>query len=102
MSAVLKYDILDTYHDDDYQDDVTMVKSLCEISVHDLGGVNHYVYLTKNKKFGFDLEIINEEDQVTYKDKEFHPYALDSIATFCRSFLRNYDHVMAQMEKTDA
>jgi hypothetical protein len=93
MNALRKYDILDSYMDEDYQDD-NMAKSLCDLSIYELGSIDHYVILRRNKKFGFDLEIENEEDQTSYEEKGLHPYALDSIALFCRRFLTSYDNIM--------
>ncbi len=93
MNVAIKYDILETYRDDNYQDDMTMVENLCKLSVYELGGIDHYVHLRRNKQFGFNLEIINEEDQVTYEEKELHPYALDSMVSFCRRFLDSYAHM---------
>lgn len=94
MNNAFKYDIIEDYEDENNQDDLGMIKSLCEISVYDLGATDHCVWLKKNKKFGFDLEIENDEEQSVYKEEGIHPYALESIASFCRRFLHGYNSVM--------
>jgi len=94
MNAVLKYDILENNKDYDYQEDTFMVEPLCKLSVYDLGGTEHSVSLTRNKKFGFHLEIANEEEQISYQETELHPYALESMASFCRRFLNCYDNTI--------
>jgi hypothetical protein len=94
MNAALKYDILETYQYEIYQDDMTMVEPLCTLSVYDLGSIDHCVSLSRNKKFGFTLEVTNEEDQLIYTENELHPYALESMASFCRRFLHCYENVM--------
>lgn len=94
MNAAYKYDIINSYDEAKYQEELLMIKSLSEINVYDLGGIDHYVILKRNDKFGFDLEIENEEDQTTYQNTGIHPYAIDSLATFCRRFLHGYELMM--------
>ncbi len=93
MNAAYKYDILENHMDDDYQDDQFMEMSLSELSVYELGAVDHYVTIRRNK-FGFDLEIENEEDLMRYRDKQVHPYAMESLAVFCRRFLHAYSNLL--------
>lgn len=94
MNAVHKYDIIEARQDDIYQDDNLMEKSLVALNVFDLGSVDHNVWLKKNKKFGFDLQIENEEDNVSFKEEGVHPYAIESLASFCRRFLHGYSNLM--------
>ena len=94
MNAAYKYDIMKSYDDMEYQEELLMIKSLSEINVYDLGGIDHYVILKRNSQFGFDLEIENEEDHTTYQDHGIHPYAIESLATFCRRFLHGYELMM--------
>jgi hypothetical protein len=89
MKAVKIYDILDT---GEFQDEISM--DLKDINIYALMGADHNVYLKRNSKFGFDLEVINDEDNVIYEGGELHPYAVDSLASFCRCFLHGYSSLL--------
>jgi len=47
--------------------------------------------LSKNSKFGYDLYIENENCECVLDDKGIHPYAIESLALFCRQFLSAYE-----------
>ena len=66
------------------------MKSICAISLYDISGNDFDVWLSKNKHFGFDLEV---EDCAGNKHIELgmHPCAADSLADFCRQYLHCYD-----------
>jgi hypothetical protein len=72
-----------------------MNKTIEDLSVYELGGVDCDVWLSQNKEFGFDLEIENEEG--TYVEKGLHPYAAQSLADFCRRYLRTYERILEQV-----
>jgi len=72
-----------------------MNKSINELSVYELGGVDSEVWLSQNDKFGFDLEIETEEQ--VYTESGIHPYAAMALADFCRQYLRSYDRVMKEV-----
>ena len=65
-----------------------------DINIHQLMGIDHDVHIKRNSKFGFDLEIINDEDKVTYEGEGIHPYAIESLASFCRYFLHGYSNLL--------
>jgi len=100
MNAAIKYDILEFDNDmDDFiqQDNEEMeleIKTICELTLNELMGVDHDVWIKRSKKFGFDMEIDNDEDKILYKEAGIHPYAIDSLATFCRRFLNRYSDLM--------
>src|ERR1700743_1402480 len=89
-----KYDIISTCHDDylfeeDFQEEI-MEKPLDEISLYQLMAEGRYIWLDKNKKFGFDFEIHDEDSPYTkYCEKEIHPCAIEGLASFCRRFLNS-------------
>jgi len=90
MNTLRKYDIL-TGHN--FQDE-DMIKAIKDINLYDLMGVDHEVHVKRNAKFGFDLEVTNDEESSTYVEKEIHPYAIESLASFCRYFLHSYSNVL--------
>ena len=66
-----------------------------EITLYDLMAEDLDVWVSKNKKFGFDLEIEDEKGQVIVDEKGIHPFAMESYADMCRRFLHFYDKVKA-------
>ncbi len=89
MKAVREYDII---NHDQFQDEMDM--KIRDINIYELMGLDHDVYIKRNSKFGFDLEIINDEEKITYEGKELHPIAVESLATFCRCFLHSYSNLL--------
>ena len=69
------------------------MKTIDNITLYDLMAEDLYVWITRNKKFGFDIEIENEAGEILLDDKGVHPCAADSFADFCRRYLHCYDNV---------
>jgi hypothetical protein len=69
-------------------------RTLEDLSIAELMGDDHHVWLGKNKQFGFVLEIENDEGQ-TIIEKCIHPYAAESLASFCRRYLNFYEQLEA-------
>lgn len=74
-----------------YQEDTQMTKSMCDISLYDLMGEDHDIWIQKNSKFGFNLEIDNEDSQTIIKEEMINPHAIESFALFCKRFLSSYE-----------
>lgn len=75
------------------------MKTLCDITLYDLMAEDLDVWVTKNKKFGFDLQIDNEEGKTIVDEVGIHPFAMESYADMCRRFLHFYEKVQAKSEK---
>lgn len=69
-----------------------------EITLYDLMAEDLDVWVCKNKKFGFDLQIDDENGETIVDEKGIHPYAMESYADMCRRFLHFYDAVKAKSE----
>lgn len=69
-------------------------RTIRDLSLAELMGDDHGVWLAKNKEFGFVLEIENDEGQ-TITEKCIHPFAAESLASFCRRYLSLYETVAA-------
>jgi hypothetical protein len=67
------------------------IKHLEDITLSDLMAEEFDVWITRNKKFGFDLDIENKEGDVIVHAKGIHHLAMDSYADMCRRFLYFYD-----------
>lgn len=67
--------------------------TLNDVSLYDLMAQDLDVWVTKNKKFGFDLQIDNEEGETIVDEKGIHPGAMESYADMCRRFLNFYDKI---------
>lgn len=69
-------------------------RTLEDLSIAELMGDDHSVWLAKNKEFGYILEIENDEGQAII-EKCIHPFAAESLADFCRRYLSFYDKIEA-------
>lgn len=96
MYAARKYDILDAYHNDydldmhQEDEEIELLCSVHSISLGDIMGEDHDVWIQKNSNFGFNIEIDDENSIPILKEKGVHPYAMDSLALFCKKFLNRY------------
>lgn len=68
------------------------------ITLYDLMAEDLDVWVGKNKTFGFDLQIENENGETIVNEEGVHPYAAESFAAFCRSYLASYDRVASVLE----
>jgi hypothetical protein len=68
-----------------------MSKNLSELTVYDLMGEDYNVWIKKNEKFGYDLEIESDNPNERIKIEGIHNMAMESFSDFCKRFLRFYD-----------
>lgn len=69
-----------------------------KITLYDLMAEDLDVWVSLNKKFGFDLIIENEQGEAIVDEKGIHPNAMESYADVCRRFLNMYDNAIARSE----
>jgi len=72
------------------------MKTTGEITLHDLMAEDVSVWIGKDKKFGFNLEIEDENGDPMVEEQGIHPYAADSLATFCKHYLACYERAKKQ------
>lgn len=70
-------------------------RTINDLTLAELMGDDHGVWLGKNKEFGFILEIENDEGLII--EKCIHPYAAESLAGFCRRYLYSYEKIEAAL-----
>jgi hypothetical protein len=75
-----------------WEGDKPSSRTLDSLTISDLMGDDHYVWVGKNKEFGYILEIENEEG-VEIFEKCIHPFAARSLADFCRRYLSFYERI---------
>jgi hypothetical protein len=75
-------------------DNTSPERTIHDLTLAELMGDDHSIWLGKNKQFGFVLEIENEEG-FTIIEKCIHPYAAESLASFCRRYLSFYEKLEA-------
>jgi hypothetical protein len=64
------------------------------ISLGTLMGEDHDIWVTKNKKHGYDLVIEDMfSTEAKYESKGVHPNAARCFADFCRQYLRCFDRL---------
>lgn len=66
-------------------------KTIYSMTLADICGEDNSTMLSKNPSFGYDLYIENENCECVLDDKGIHPYAIESLALFCRQFLASYE-----------
>ena len=71
------------------------MKTLNDITLYDLMAEDLDIWVTRNNKFGFDLQIDDENRQIV-DEKGIHPCAADSFADFCRRYLHTYDNAVSK------
>ena len=76
-----------------------MMRTTNDVTLYDLMADDIDVWVTKNKNFGFDLRIDNEQGQTIVDEDGIHPYAMESYADMCRRFLNFYDQAEARSER---
>lgn len=74
------------------------MKAINDITLYDLMAEDLDVWICKNRKFGFNLEIENQGGEMVVDEHGIHPCAADSFASFCRQYLSCYERVSQQME----
>lgn len=65
------------------------------LTLHDIMGEEYSVYLNRNKKFGYDMEVVRDDTEESFK-VNVHDFAADSLAVFCRMFLTRYEREQEQ------
>ena len=74
------------------------MKTMNDVTLYDLMAEDLDVWVSKNSKFGFDIQIDDENSEPLIDEKGVHPCAADSFADFCRSYLASYDKAIKQSE----
>jgi hypothetical protein len=75
------------------------MKTINDITMYDLMSDDLTVWIKRNEKFGFDLEIENYGGEVLVDEKGINPLAMESYADMCRRFVHFYDKLKAITEK---
>jgi hypothetical protein len=67
-----------------------MIQSTNSLTVADLMGDDHAVYLNRNKDFGYDIHVEGYDTDTEFEEKFISEPAIDSFAEFCKRFLMAY------------
>jgi hypothetical protein len=71
-------------------------KTLSTISIYDLMGQDYNVWIKKEPNFNYTLLVESDEfESDVFAEEDAHQFSLESLAQFCRSFLRQYDKLEA-------
>jgi len=73
-----------------------MSKNIENISLYDLMAEDLTVWISRNKTFGYNLEIEGDDPSERISLQGLHAYAMESFSDFCRRFLHFYDQVKNQ------
>ena len=72
------------------------MSTISTVTLYDLMAEDLDIWVTKDKQFGFNLEIDNENGDELIRDT-IHPCAADSFADFCKRYLAAYENA-SQLE----
>lgn len=67
------------------------IKDTSNITLYDLMAEDLSVWIKRNKKFGFDLQIEGDDPTERVEISGVHSAAMESFSDFCRRFLHFYD-----------
>jgi len=67
------------------------MKNICTITLYDLMSEDLEVWVSKDKHFGFNLEIDDENYEPLIREEMIHHAAAASFADFCRNYLKAYE-----------
>lgn len=74
-----------------------MNKTIEQFTLYDLCADDFHVWLSENKKFGYNLEIDNGEGTKVVEEG-LHKCAADALADFCSRYLRTYERAIKEKE----
>lgn len=63
------------------------------LTIDEIMADDFFPYVCKNKSWGFDL-IIDNDNNIEMKESPIHSSAIESMADFCRRFLKSYDQTI--------
>lgn len=67
------------------------MKTIKEVSLYDLMAEDLGVWIKIDEKFGFNLQIDDENGDILMDEKNIHPFSAESFANFCGSYLLAYE-----------
>lgn len=69
------------------------MKTLSEITLYDLMAEDIDVWMKTDEKFGINMQLSDEKGDIIVDDEHVHPYAMESLADFCKQYLRCYERM---------
>lgn len=72
------------------------IKNIDSITLGELMGEDHDIWIYKDKTFGYRIQIDDENGSELVLDEQINPYALEGFAEFCRRYLASYERVLQQ------
>lgn len=69
-----------------------------EITLEQLMAEDYYIFIKNHPKFGYNVELECEEaPENSVEGVGIHPDAMESFASLCRAFLRQYDKAQEEL-----
>lgn len=82
---------------DEEAEHVIEMKGLNDVTLSDLMGEDSYVWVSRNKGYGYVMELESDDCIEPYlREVGINPCAMESLASFCRRFLSFYDKVSGE------
>lgn len=99
LCRITDENVFNPWDGEDVDEGTTAKRSISDMTFYDLMAEDFTVWIGKNKTFGFDLELENDEGEIVVDEKGIHPCAMESYADMCRRFLHFYDKLKAKDEE---
>lgn len=62
-----------------------------DLTLEQLMAEDYGVWVKKNDKFGYDVHLDADQPECDVKAEGIHPFAMESMACFCRAYLASYE-----------
>lgn len=69
------------------------MKTINSLTLYDLMAEDTDVWISKNSKFGINIEVDDENGEPLVRDQGIHNGAAESLALFCKSYLYAYENI---------
>ena len=69
------------------------MKTISSVTLYDLMAEDTDVWISKNSKFGINLELDDENGEPLLRDEGIHSGAAESLALFCKGYLKAYENM---------
>ncbi len=84
-----------------YEDEEDKIVGMTKLSLYDLMAeeLDVWVAASKTTKYGYALQIFDENGKKIIDEEKIHPAAMESYAAMCRRFIHFYEKAREKMEE---
>ena len=87
--SITEENIINPLENENEDVEIAEARCLLSLTINELMGEDFCPYIVKNKNWGFDISIENDDENMIATS--VHPYAAAALADFCRRYVSLYD-----------